>query len=242
MKKLSSFVLSVLSILAVFTLFASSSSANKKTFVDISKYNVSNISGNATKGAKVSVLLNNKKEVGSTYASKSNGSYKITLKNLNKGSKLYVYAQTKNSLQKPYRIITLQSNKTVSVKNNTPKVTKQTNHSKKSNSNSTSKLVIKNISGKWQSRLANDNSYEILNFDTKDGFQRDVYKNGKLKNNLVKYAAYSYKHISSDVFEFSYKAKNAKPLYMKFTSNNKFTLSNDKNNFNKNVLYFSRTK
>lgn len=62
MKKLSSFVLSVLSILAVFTLFASSSSANEKTFVDISKYNVSNISGNATKGARVSVLLNNKKK------------------------------------------------------------------------------------------------------------------------------------------------------------------------------------
>ncbi|MCK8624990.1 Ig-like domain-containing protein [Apilactobacillus xinyiensis] len=247
MKKISNFMLAGLSVLAAFTLFITSSSANEKTFVNISSYNSSTVNGNATKGSKVSVLLNNKKEVGNTYASKNNGNYKITLKGkLSNGSKLYVYAQTKNSLQKPYRIITLQK-KTVNVKNTVQKNDKKTNSDKKSKSTSNSEkssnsLAIKSIDGKWQSSKSKNNTYEVMNFDTKNGFQRDVFENNKLKNSLVKYAAYSYKHLSNNVFEFSYKAKNAKPLYMKFTSTNKFILSNDKNDFTKNVVYFSKTK
>ncbi|MCB7152078.1 Ig-like domain-containing protein [Lactiplantibacillus plantarum] len=178
--------------------------------------NTTQITGTATKGAKITVksTANAKKNLGTATASKTTGKYTVKLaKTLKAQSNVYVYATNPTTKAYFYRVIRVQTAKT------TASSTKKTTKSFKVNA----------PAGTWKSNTTNKYS-QILTFSAKNGFNQTLYKNGKQVKKLVSYASYSMTAKTPTFWKVSYKSgSTTKTLYLRYTPTNKFTVVNAKN-------------
>ncbi|MDV0430444.1 Ig-like domain-containing protein [Lactiplantibacillus sp. DA1] len=197
--------------------------------------NTKQITGTATKGAKITVksTVNAKKNVGIATASKTTGKYTVKLaKTLTAGSNVYVYATNPTTKAYFYRIIRIQNAKATASSAKT--TTKKTSTTKKATTSSAKKTVTKSFkvnspAGTWKSNTANKYS-QTLTFSTKNGFNQILYKNGKQVKKLVSYANYSMTAKTPMFWKVNYKSgSTTKTLYLRYTATNKFTVVNAKN-------------
>lgn len=202
--------------------------------------NTTQITGTATKGAKITVksTANAKKNLGTATASKTTGKYTVKLaKTLKAQSNVYVYATNPTTKAYFYRVIRVQTAKTTA--SSTKKTTNKTTTTKKVATKSTaatssSKKTTKSFkvnapAGTWKSNTTNKYS-QILTFSAKNGFNQTLYKNGKQVKKVVSYASYSMTAKTPTFWKVSYKSgSTTKTLYLRYTATNKFTVVNAKN-------------
>ncbi|MCG0792259.1 putative extracellular protein (putative) [Lactiplantibacillus plantarum] len=202
--------------------------------------NTTQITGTATKGAKITVksTANAKKNLGTATVSKTTGRYTVKLaKTLKAQSNVYVYATNPTTKAYFYRVIRVQTakatasstkkttNKTTTTKKVATKSTAATSSSKKT----TKSFKVNAPAGTWKTNTTNKYS-QILMFSAKNGFDQTLYKNGKQVKKLVSYASYSMTAKTPTFWKVSYKSgSTTKTLYLRYTATNKFTVVNAKN-------------
>ncbi|MDN7014604.1 Ig-like domain-containing protein [Lactiplantibacillus plantarum] len=161
--------------------------------------NTTQITGTATKGAKITVksTANAKKNLGTATASKTTGKYTVKLaKTLKAQSNVYVYATNPTTKAYFYRVIRVQTAKTTasSTKKTTNKYSQILTFSAKNGFNQT---LYKN--GKQVKKLVSYASYSMT--AKTPTFWKVSYKSGS----------------------------TTKTLYLRYTATNKFTVVNAKN-------------
>lgn len=196
--------------------------------------NTTQITGTATKGAKITVksTANAKKNLGTATASKTTGKYTVKLaKTLKAQSNVYVYATNPTTKAYFYRVIRVQTAKTTasSTKKTTNKVATKSTAATSSSKKTTKSFKVNAPAGTWKSNTTNKYS-QILTFSAKNGFNQTLYKNGKQVKKLVSYASYSMTAKTPTFWKVSYKSgSTTKTLYLRYTATNKFTVVNAKN-------------
>lgn len=203
--------------------------------------NSKQITGTATKGAKITVksTKNAKKNLGSATASSKTGKFTVKLsKTLKTNSDVYVYATNTKTKAYFYRIIRVQAaatktttKKATSTKKTTTTSTKKTTSTKTSSTKKVTSYGIKTPTGTWKSNTANKYSQTWV-FSQKTGLNQTLYKNGKKVKSLVSYAKYDVDAKTPTFWKITYTPKGAKKastVYLRFTSAKKFKIVNAKN-------------
>jgi len=232
----------------------------KKTAPSLTVATINNqtkqITGTATKGAKIMVksTQNAKQNLGTATASKTTGKYTVKLaKTLKTSQTVYVYATNLTTKAYFYRIIHVQAakatntktvKKAAATKSKSSSTTKTTTTTKKaattkkttatkktttSTKTSSKAFTVKMPAGTWKSNTANQYS-QTLTFSQKAGFSQTLYKNGKQAKKVVTGSNYNLTAETPTLWKVNYKSgSKTQTLYLHYTAANKFTLVNAKN-------------